>query len=409
MKHVFLLALANLMTISISAQSIPPVSNPVCAYCGVNLPSGEKHKQSCRYYEKKQSTKLKDYTPMTEVSSKYSQADLKRLYGYGNGLKCPHCGGVSGHVGSDCVIKYSQNRAKELRQEAEMANDEKVRKRILFQYHTMEDNINTLAKAGTQTQVTQLQQENNNTPSSSSYTNIVSPNVYVLKNYDKKLSYGSGYATAFGATMPNGTERWLLTDPEGNEVGMFSKIEFAEVNGTKQFILVRNDNGQWGIYSNKGILVCEPRYESVKLLTTPLGSASENTFFDVTKRDDSGVLKHGLYSSVCAPEVRQGENIPCQCDQIELIDRCPVSLGVLAKVMVEGKAAVLNASNGNVVIQPVYSYVNTYFTRKRGMYFIIGDTNGLGACHAESMEEVVPVTNGFTLDKVRNLIDERDR
>ena len=409
MKHIFLLALANLMTIFIFAQSVPPASNPVCAYCGVTLTSGEKHKQNCRYYEKSQSTKLKDYTPMTEVSSKYSQADLKRMYGYGNGLKCPHCGGVSGHGGSDCVIKYSQNRAKELRQEAQMANDENERKRILFQYHTMEDNINTLAKAGAQTQVAQSQQENNSSPSSSSHTNIVSPNVYVLKNYDKKLSYGSGYATAFGATMPNGTERWLLADSEGHEVGVFSKIEFAEANDTKQYILVRNDNGQWGIYNNKGILVCEPQYESVKMLNAPIGSASEETFFDVTKRDDSGVLKHGLYSSDSAPGARQGENIPCQCDQIELIDRCPASLGVLAKVMVGGKAAVLNASNGNVVIQPVYSYVNTYFTRKSGMYFIIGDTNALGAYHAESMEEVVPVTNGFTLDKVRNLIDERDK
>ena len=66
---------------------------------------------------------------------------------------------------------------------------------------------------------------------------------------------------------------------------------------------------------------------------------------------------------------------------------------------------VINVQKGEIVIQPSYSYTNTYFTLKYGMFLIVGDSNGLGVFHAASMKEVVPVTSGYTLDKVRNLID----
>ena len=68
----------------------------------------------------------------------------------------------------------------------------------------------------------------------------------------------------------------------------------------------------------------------------------------------------------------------------------------------------MDADSGDVIIQPAFSYLNTYFTR-RGMYFIASDGNSLGAYDAETMEEIVSPGSGKTLDQVRNILDKRDR
>ena len=69
---------------------------------------------------------------------------------------------------------------------------------------------------------------------------------------------------------------------------------------------------------------------------------------------------------------------------------------------------VIDADSGNVIIQPGYSYLNTYFTSK-GMYFIVGDGASFGAYYAETMEIVVLPDDGKTLEQVRNILDQRDR
>ena len=68
----------------------------------------------------------------------------------------------------------------------------------------------------------------------------------------------------------------------------------------------------------------------------------------------------------------------------------------------------MDTDDGDVIIQPSYSYVNTYFTPK-GMYFIVGDGNSFGAYFAETMEVLVFPDSGKTLDQVRNILDQRDR
>ena len=50
MKRIFIIALLGLMAATTCAQ-IPQVSNPVCAYCGISLTTGESHKRGCKYYE----------------------------------------------------------------------------------------------------------------------------------------------------------------------------------------------------------------------------------------------------------------------------------------------------------------------------------------------------------------------
>ena len=55
---------------------------------------------------------------------------------------------------------------------------------------------------------------------------------------------------------------------KGEEVGQFSKVEFVEASGIDQFILVRDFNGKWGICGRGGTIFCEPKFESVKMLST---------------------------------------------------------------------------------------------------------------------------------------------
>ncbi len=82
MKRIYLLLFLGLLAAATHAQ-IPQVSDPHCAYCNVNLKTGEAHKSSCPYYEAPKeeesssyssssvtsSAKLKDREPLPEVIS----------------------------------------------------------------------------------------------------------------------------------------------------------------------------------------------------------------------------------------------------------------------------------------------------------------------------------------------------
>ena len=198
---------------------------------------------------------------------------------------------------------------------------------------------------------------------------------------------------------------WVLYDQDGNEVGQFSKIETAQIPDALDVFIARDLNGKWGVYNAGGYAIVEPIYESVKVLIAR-GNGEPREFYDVTQRDGQGMLRHGLING----SIVSGDNrtIPCACDRIELIDRSPSNRGVLAKITVDGRMGIMDADYGDVIIQPAFSYLNTYFTR-RGMYFIAGDGNSLGAYYAETMEEIVSPNSGKTLDQVRNIIDQRDR
>lgn len=413
---ILLITLVLFVFTTSSAQNIQPGA-AICPECGVELKGDQMkhfdnpnyHKAGCTWIKKK----LRDVAPMSEVPSNFSQADRQRLYGYGNGLQCPHCLGTQSHK-SDCVIGYSQRRAKELLQEAEQTTSESARKRAIWQYQNMENNINILAQAAQSSHPEPQPSQTQTAPSAPSSTHVVSPGAYIMQNYDKKLSFAyDDSPRAFGATMPNGTERWLLTNAKGEEVGQFTKVEFVEANGINQYILVRDDHAHWSIYSDGGKPLCEPRYESVKMLSAVVNDAGGRVvFFDVTKRDDRGVLKHGLFDPETFKngEALPAEIIPCEYDFVELIDRSiGPSGGTLVKVRKNGLSGIIETFSEEIVIPIAYSYINTYFTLKGGMYLIVGDGNGLGAYHAvpyEQLRQVVPVTNGYSLDKVKSIIEQ---
>ena len=395
MRKLLLSILMMVGAIAASAQ-VPKASKPVCAYCGVDLTTGESHKSSCRYYKKEESSEESWAPNFNSIE-----------YRYGNGVMCEQCGKTNGHV-SDCLIGKTQGYARDYW--AKSSNSESAK----FRIKTYEDNIRLFAKQGREArQRKQAEKSTSFSSRPSSSTHYVMPSAYIVKNYDKELSYGEGYARALGVTMPNGTERWLLANYKGEEVGQFSKVEFAEVNGMEQYILVRNDNGQWGIYGRGGTQMCELQYESIKLLSPIVGdNGYRGAYFDVAKRDERGVLRHGL---VNPGDIRGNviETIPCEYDYIEMIDyrRVPNlsdcgDYGPLAKVKKNGKLAIVAAETGKLLIPAEYSYLNTYYTQK-GNYFIVGDGTNFGAyTNTYPITMIIPVTNGNTLDKVQSMIDK---
>ena len=365
----------------------------------------------------------KDSEPLPDVKSRLniSREKYEMLYKVGVrgfNITCVHCGSVV-HEGW-CAYAMLQRMANDAKAKALATTTLEERKKAIIDFHVCEDNLlasyeqslreynykkKQEEKAQKEREKAQQQAltttQQSTSPAQASYQHLSS--VDIKNGYDKKIGYSS-WATAYGKTFPSGEEMWVLYDQDGNEVGQFSKIETAQIPDALDVFIARDLNGKWGVYNAGGYAIVEPIYESVKVLIAR-GNGEPREFYDVTQRDGQGMLRHGLING----SIVSGDNrtIPCACDRIELIDRSPSNRGVLAKITVDGRMGIMEADNGDVIIQPAFSYLNTYFTR-RGMYFIAGDGNSLGAYYAETMEEIVSPSSGKTLDQVRNILDQRD-
>ena len=129
MRKLLLSVLMIVGAIAASAQ-VPKASKPVCAYCGIDLTTGESHKSSCRYYKKEESSE-ESWAP------NFNSIEYK----YGNGVMCEQCGKTNGHV-SDCLIGKTQGYARDYW--AKSSNSESAK----FRIKTYEDNIRLFAKQG---------------------------------------------------------------------------------------------------------------------------------------------------------------------------------------------------------------------------------------------------------------------
>lgn len=356
---------------------------------------------------------LENTEPLPEVKSRLNVSREKYEMLYKTGLRgfnltCPHCGSVI-HEGW-CAFALLQKMANEAKTRATAATTPEERKKAIIDFHVCEDNL--LASYEQKLKEKELEREETERQAQAAARQNVSPPTYQhlssvdLKNgYDKKLGYGD-WATAYGKTFPNGQEQWVLYDQDGQEVGQFSKVEPMTLpNNELDVFLVRDFNGKCGVYNSGGYAIVPPEFESVKALVAQQ-EGQNRLFYDVTQRDELGVLRHGIINGAIASDDNQ--TIPCACDRVELLDRSPSNRGVLAKFTVNGGMGVIDADSGDVLIQPGYSYVNTYFTPK-GMYLIVGDGTQFGAYYAATMEVVVSPDTGKTLDQVKSNIDQRDR
>ena len=131
MKRLFLLLLTICAFFAKESYAqVPKASKPVCAYCGIDLTTGESHKSSCRYYKKEESSE-ESWAP------NFNSIEYK----YGNGVMCEQCGKTNGHV-SDCLIGKTQGYARDYW--AKSSNSESAK----FRIKTYEDNIRLFAKQG---------------------------------------------------------------------------------------------------------------------------------------------------------------------------------------------------------------------------------------------------------------------
>ena len=96
---------------------------------------------------------------------------------------------------------------------------------LLYEYNNAVDRLFDKDRSTQQAQSTISGNSTQSQPSWTSWTNnstqthTVTPGAYIAQHYDKELTFGSMFARALGATMPNGEERWLLINAKGEEVG----------------------------------------------------------------------------------------------------------------------------------------------------------------------------------------------
>lgn len=359
---------------------------------------------------------IEDSKPLPEVKSRLNISREKygmlyRMGVRGFNITCLVCGSMVHEKW--CPYAMLQLMAVEAKDKAIATTTLEEREKAIIDYHVCEDNLLASYEQNLKKHIDKQKQEEeaqnareqaqqNTSPAIASYQHFSS--IDIKGNYDKKLGYGD-WATAYGKTFPNSEEQWVLYDQDGNEVGQFSKIESAPVPSGLDVFIVRDLNGNWGVYNAGGYAIVEPKYESIKVLVAQQDGQSRE-FYDVTMRDEQGMLRHGIING----SIIDGDNqtIPCACDRIELIDRSPSNRGVLAKITIDGSMGVMDAGSGDVLIQPGYSYVNTYFTPK-GMYLVVGNGTSFGAYYAETMENVISPNAGKTLEQVHIIIDQRDQ
>ncbi len=251
---------------------------------------------------------LEDPKPLPEVKSRLNISNeeygmLYRVGVRGFNMMCPVCSSMVHE--SWCPYAILQLMAVEAKNKAKATTTLKEREKAIIDFHVCEDNLfasyeqNLKKKQQEEAQKVREQVLQNTSPAPSGYQHLSS--VDIKNGYDKKIGY-SPWATAYGKTLPNGEEMWVLYDQDGNEVGQFSKIETAQIPGALDVFLVRDLNGKWGVYNAGGYAIVEPVYESVKVLIAR-DNGGPREFYDVTQRDGQGMLRHGITVVTIVPSL----------------------------------------------------------------------------------------------------------
>lgn len=424
MKRLFLLSLTlsaflAFLPEKVQAQ-IPPASDPHCAYCGVNLRTGEAHKKGCEYYSEPEdeesssspSTHLKDYEPLPEVKSNLNMdyENYQLMYKAGSAdamVQCPVCRKI-GHNGS-CRLESLQKQAKQYKEKALTATTKEAREAALRDFHRTEEELKNVFE-----NAMRKLRENENRGSARERQNqagtgqhLVSTNI--RNEYDKKLTSKYG-ATAYGKTYHNGQEMWVLYDYHDNKIGEYAKVEMID----DHYFKVRDSRGNYGL-CDSGKELFPPQYSSMEAVYY-IYKNGKSLYLDVTKRGSDGLLKHGLLdvNTQAVYGGGQGYVLPCEYDRIELIN-----FENRAKITKNGRMGAADIRHGKIIVQPEYEYLNTYFVpdtyinaeNKRvtvnRLFYIVGNGGKFGAWDDSEWHKKMVIPMEYTVDQVKSMLEKQ--
>ena len=402
---------------------IPPVGDPACAYCGVNLKTGEAHKPGCVYYSEPKeeeessnssSTHLKDYESLPEVKSvldmSHTLYELMYKAGYAMTM-CPECHQI-GHKGG-CYLERLQKEAKQWKDKAMAASTKEAREAALREFHQRELFLKNHFEYSMKKLYAEQEREDakERQEQTGAGQHIVSTNI--RNEYDKKLTSTYG-ATAYGKTYHNGQEAWVLYDYNDNKIGEYAKVERI----ADSYFKVRDSRGYYGL-CDSGKELFPPQYSSMDAAYYHYKSSrgeGKSLYLDVTKRGSDGLLKHGLLdvNKQALYGGGQGYILPCEYDRIEIINDQN-----RAKVTKNRRMGAADISNGKIIVQPEYEYLNTYFVpdtyidaenRKvtvNRMFYIVGNGGKFGAWDNSEWHKEMVIPMEYTVDQVKSMLEKR--
>lgn len=220
--------------------------------------------------------------------------------------------------------------------------------------------------------------------------------VNIKNEYDKKLTDKFGN-TAYCKTFPNGLELWAIFHYSGTKIGEFAGVELLGDGESLYYLKVKGTNGLYGLYYSKeqklGI-----NYTDIKPIIRTTRNGQKFVDFDVSQRGSDGLQKHGLFDG-------RKFTLPCEYDRIEALN---TNTGYYVKITKNGLMGVANGYDGTIIVPAKYTYLNTYYTPSKTLYFIVGIGDKLGACSTNEWKKEPVIPLEYTLDQVRSMLNKKD-
>lgn len=416
------LSIAMLLTSLMAALAqIPPVSEPVCAFCEARFTKGESHKPGCpNYVEEVEEPQSTQDDVVWDDPSKYETDEFN--VGLGDGRTCPECG-KDHHLGTNCGIARLQNSyfdwnnvyfagKRKYRKQAE-AKMEEIAGQLKKRYANAQKNPVTPSTKLKDHQPMPEQKPAKpveprpkidpmarpELPNSTLTTNvreISGPNDPTI--YDKRIEfkgdYSQYYAVALCKTSQDGKEEWKLFRKNGEMIaGPFSQLYVTDQGQFNRFVAA-DLKGRWGVYNEFGEQKVPHRYDAIEPLKLRSNVGNLLIVFKCRLNGKWGQLE-AYYPS---DQLKQ----PCIYDDIReyTYDR--------SLVWVEkGGLCGLAYWYGGFEVPMEYAYIENISYQNVGkLYIVTKDGTHYGAYHGNILRIPLEFSLGEARQKVRDYASE---
>lgn len=423
MKRLCLTIAALLTSLMAALAQIPPVSEPVCAFCEARFTKGESHKPGCpNYVEEVEEPQSTQDDVVWDDPSKYETDEFN--VGLGDGRTCPECG-KDHHLGTNCGIARLQNSyydwnnvyfagKRKYRKQAE-AKMEEIAGQLKKRYANAQKNPVT---PSTKLRDHQPMPERKpaeqkpaeprpkldplarpELPNSTLTTNVretSGPNDPTI--YDKRIEFRGDhteyYVVARCKTSQDGKEEWKLFEKNGKLVaGPFSRLYVTD-QGVFNYFVAADMDGRWGIYDGYGEQKVAHRFDAI----VPLKTRDTIGNLIITFKCQSNG-KWGLMRSYSLSEKL---SLPCDYDDIReySYDRSMIW------VEKDGLCG-LTDWTGYFEVPLEYTYIENISYQNVGkLYIVTKDGTHYGAYHGNIMRIPLEFSLGEARQKVRDYASE---